>query len=358
MLGQTALPQSLRRPRESDRRDGAGEGRAPARGRPARLARPDRLRARPGRRGPDPVLDRRDEGARRRGADARRRPPQTSRTRRRPTPSASSPSSPATCNLIFVQARSAELVDDGARPGRPSSCSGAPSDPAGHAAGLRRPQPQPDHAGARGQQPDHGAAARRGRLDLADRRRHRHHEHPARLGHRAHARDRDPHGDRRAPRPRAPAVPRRGGAAERDRRRGRHRRGHHALGADLVRRRAGRRCSRRSRSPAASSSPPPWASSSATTRRAALRSSIRSKRCGTSDAGRCGNRDADRAARGLRGRPELRAAGGAEPPGLHGGADAGGADTPQPARASSASNSPGRSRRNGGRHSARPNSTT
>ena len=64
----------------------------------------------------------------------------------------------------------------------------------------------------------------RRRLDLAGRRRHRHHEHPARVGDRAHARDRAAHGDRRAPPACAVAVSCRGGAAQRD---GRGRRDRH-----------------------------------------------------------------------------------------------------------------------------------
>ncbi len=67
------------------------------------------------------------------------------------------------------------------------------------------------------------AAARRHRRHLAARRRHRHHEHHARVGHRADARDRHPHGDRRAGQRRADAVPGRGDRDERDRRD--HRRG-------------------------------------------------------------------------------------------------------------------------------------
>ncbi len=72
-------------------------------------------------------------------------------------------------------------------------------------------QSEPDRRDRREQQPHHGAAARGGRVDLAGRRRHRHHEHPAGLGDRAHARDRLAHGDRRAPTACAAAVPGRGG---------------------------------------------------------------------------------------------------------------------------------------------------
>ena len=74
------------------------------------------------------------------------------------------------------------------------------------------------HALAGGDRLDLGAdvedpvdPARLGRRDLAPRRRHRHHEHHAGLGHRAHARDRHPHGDRRQgeARPRSSSCSRR-----------------------------------------------------------------------------------------------------------------------------------------------------
>ena len=83
---------------------------------------------------------------------------------------------------------------------------------------FRRAQSEPIRRDRRKQQPHHGASARRRGLDLAARRRHRHHEHPARLGHRAHARDRPAHGDRRAPPACPAAVPRRGGVSQRQRR--------------------------------------------------------------------------------------------------------------------------------------------
>ena len=73
------------------------------------------------------------------------------------------------------------------------------------------------------QQPDLHGAARRGRGDLAARRRHRRDEHHARHRHRADPRDRDPQGDRR---PRAAIlgpVPLRGGLALARRRRRRRR---------------------------------------------------------------------------------------------------------------------------------------
>ncbi len=63
-----------------------------------------------------------------------------------------------------------------------------------------------------------GDAARGDRVGFADRRRHRHHEHHAGIGHRAHARDRVAHGGGRA-RPRYPAaIPGRSGDARGDRR--------------------------------------------------------------------------------------------------------------------------------------------
>ena len=69
----------------------------------------------------------------------------------------------------------------------------------------------------------HRAAAGDDRRDLAGGRRHRHHEHHAGVGHRAHPRDRHPHGDRRQAARRAAAVPHRGGGDLPGRRRGRHR---------------------------------------------------------------------------------------------------------------------------------------
>ena len=67
-------------------------------------------------------------------------------------------------------------------------------------------------------------AAGRGRRDLAAGGRDRRDEHHARLGHRAHARDRHPQGDRRAPRRRPAAVPGRGDPRLGHRRRARRRR--------------------------------------------------------------------------------------------------------------------------------------
>ena len=99
-------------------------------------------------------------------------------------------------------------------------------------AGRRRrflaAQPAGGDGGAGSLEPRARAAARRGGLGVAAGRRHRHHEHHAGVGHRAHARDRPAHGGGRAharhPRP----VPGRGGdaVADRrpDRRRARHRR--------------------------------------------------------------------------------------------------------------------------------------
>ena len=133
------------------------------------------------------------------------------------------------------------------------------------------------------------AAARVGRVDLAARRRHRDHEHHARLGDRADARDRHPHGDRREG-PRHPhAVPDRGARRSRSRAaRSGSRSGSAPRGSSRGRRSwpivlvAGRRrCSR-------SASRRRSASSSASTRRARRRGSIRSRRCGTSSGARPG----------------------------------------------------------------------
>ena len=90
---------------------------------------------------------------------------------------------------------------------------------------------------------DHVAAAGRHRLHLAAGRRHRHHEHHAGVGDRAHARDRHPHGHRRAPARHPAAVPARGAHDLHRRRPGRHRprRGRRAS-------RSARPCRSRSRS--------------------------------------------------------------------------------------------------------------
>ena len=127
-----------------------------------------------------------------------------------------------------------------------------------------------------------GLPARRHRVGVAGRRRHRHHEHHAGVGHRAHARDRPAHGRRRA-RPRHPhAVPRRGRHARAHRRPDRHRRSaaprrsRSASSPDGAPRSASRRCCSPSASPARS------ACSSASIRRARRRGWRRSTRCGTS----------------------------------------------------------------------------
>ena len=83
------------------------------------------------------------------------------------------------------------------------------------------------------------AAARRDRLDLARRRRHRDHEHHAGVGPRADPRDRHPQGHRRA-RPRHPRpVPRRGADPVAARRAHRHRRGPRRVGRSSARSPAG-----------------------------------------------------------------------------------------------------------------------
>ena len=66
--------------------------------------------------------------------------------------------------------------------------------------------------------PRHGRLARQRRVDFSPRRRHRHHEHHARVGDGTDARDRHPHGRRRAQPRHHAAISRRG------RRHGRHRR--------------------------------------------------------------------------------------------------------------------------------------
>ncbi len=184
-------------------------------------------------------------------------------------------------NQIYVQAANS----DGRAAGDPPDHRD-PRPPPPHQARRRqrflRAQPEPDRGSRRELEPHHGAAARRRRLDLAGGRRHRHHEHPAGVGDRAHARDRPAHGDRRAPPACAAAVPRRGGVPERDRRRRRHHHGRRVLRGDLVHRRLVGADLGARRSPAASCSPPRSGFSSATIRRAKPRASIRSRRCATS----------------------------------------------------------------------------
>ena len=108
----------------------------------------------------------------------------------------------------------------------------------------------------------HGAARRR-RRDLAARRRDRRDEHHARHGHRAHARDRHPQGDRRAPQRHPRPVPDRGGAAL-DRRRARSA-SRRASSAAASRSSASSPSSRPTRSCSPSASASPSASSSAST---------------------------------------------------------------------------------------------
>ena len=71
-----------------------------------------------------------------------------------------------------------------------------------------------------------GGPARQCCRDLAARRRHRHHEHHARVGHRTHPRDRHPHGRRRAQQGHHAAISRRGCRHGRHRRHYRHPLGH------------------------------------------------------------------------------------------------------------------------------------
>ena len=84
---------------------------------------------------------------------------------------------------------------------------------------LHGAQPDRDRERRAGHDEDHDVAARGDRVDVAARRRHRDHEHHARVGDGADARDRHPHGDRRARLGRADAVPRREHRDERARRR-------------------------------------------------------------------------------------------------------------------------------------------
>jgi hypothetical protein len=106
-------------------------------------------------------------------------------------------------------------------------------------------------------------AARLGGGDLAPGRRHRDHEHHAGLGHRAHARDRHPHGDRRQGPPRPGAVPARGGGALGGRRPHRDPPGRRGLGAHRALRRLAGGARPRPDLSWPSASPPSSASSSA-----------------------------------------------------------------------------------------------
>src|SRR6185503_2781450 len=89
----------------------------------------------------------------------------------------------------------------------------APPHPGRRRRRLLAAQPRRGDGGAGGLEPGARAAPRRGGLGVAAGGRHRHHEHHAGVGHRAHARDRPAHGGGRAharhPRP----VPGRGGHA-------------------------------------------------------------------------------------------------------------------------------------------------
>ena len=134
-----------------------------------------------------------------------------------------------------------------------------------------------------GVEPHHDAAARRGRLGVAAGGRHRHHEHHAGVGDRAHARDRVADGGRRARSRHPVAVPGGGGDAGVDRRAA----GHHARAwAD-----PSRSAISPNGAPSSTSTPScsPWASrrrsasSSASTLRARLRGCCRSRRSVTSD---------------------------------------------------------------------------
>ena len=110
-----------------------------------------------------------------------------------------------------------------------------------HRPGLPGHQPG---LGARGVQPEHPGLhhpARRRRRDLAARRRDRRHEHHARERHRAHPRDRDPQGDRRAAGGHPHAVPDRGRARVGLRRPARRRRRHRRQPVHDRRRHAGDR---------------------------------------------------------------------------------------------------------------------
>ena len=222
-----SVAQAVRRIANPDRRADPGEGRADAGDRHSGIEGTDTLGAGSGRLRDDPVHHR--------GAESSRG------------------------GLAQPDADAAQLdLSEPAQPLRPDAASRrlrqpdfrAGQQPGGRAArhhpGDRNPQTAPPHQarrrgrffGAQSQpdrrdrgklEPHHGAAARRRRLDLAGGGRHRHHEHPAGVGDRAHARDRPAHGDRRAAPARAAAVPRRGGVPQRDRRRRRHHHGRRLL---------------------------------------------------------------------------------------------------------------------------------
>ena len=100
-----------------------------------------------------------------------------------------------------------------ARP--PAAAAQAAAEPGGR---LLPAQPLRGARRAGGLVEDPRAAAGRDRLGVAAGRRHRHHEHHAGLGHRAHARDRPQDGGRRARSRHPAAVPGRGGDAGADRR--------------------------------------------------------------------------------------------------------------------------------------------
>ena len=131
-------------------------------------------------------------------------------------------------NQIYVQAVSQPLVQTAIRQVDRHAQSPPPHQ-ARRRQRLRRPQLEPVRRDRGKLKPHHGASACRGRLDIAHRRRHRHHEHPARIGDRADKGDRAAHGDRRPPAARAVAVPCRSGLSERQRRACRYRDGSREL---------------------------------------------------------------------------------------------------------------------------------
>ena len=159
----------------------------------------------------------------------------------------------------------------------------APPDRARAGLGLHDPLAAGDRADRRPDLQDAVHAPGVRRVHLASRRRHRDHEHHARLGDRADPRDRDPHGDRRQGPGRPHAVPRRGPHALDRRRRRRSRARGRPLPGSSPGRPAGRSCCRRERSRSPSVSPRPSACSSASTRRGRPRAWTRSRRCGTSE---------------------------------------------------------------------------